>query len=200
MLRFFRADLEHDPLPVAPSDYDAVLMLDVIEHFSNPEEFLLRFRNLDDGDPASRPLVLLSTPNVAFATVRLNLALGRFPYAERGILDITHKRLFNRSALLRMLGDCGFDVLRCHPVAVPFETVVGGRCGIVLGWLSAVAARLWPTLFAFQFLVEARPRPGVKQVLANALPIHGTLALKLRPASGLASPEGDREMESVGME
>jgi len=94
--------------------------------------------------------------------------LGRFPYAERGILDITHSRLFTRSSLVTLLKDCGYQIEKVRPVPVPFETVVGGRMGRFLGLLATGAARVWPTLFAFQFLVTCRPQPSVAQVLASA--------------------------------
>jgi 2-polyprenyl-3-methyl-5-hydroxy-6-metoxy-1,4-benzoquinol methylase len=171
--RFVPADLDRGPLPVRLSDYDVTLLLDVIEHLSDPEAFLLSLRNQDRPAHVRRePRLLISTPNVAFAAVRLNLLLGQFNYAERGILDITHKRLFTRRTLLRALRDCGYVVDACHPVGVPFEAVLGGRGGRVLGRAAAFLARIWPTLFAFQFLVVCRARPGVAQVLAEALRVH----------------------------
>jgi glycosyltransferase involved in cell wall biosynthesis/2-polyprenyl-3-methyl-5-hydroxy-6-metoxy-1,4-benzoquinol methylase len=166
---FIAADLERDRLPVDPGDYDCVLLLDLIEHLRDPEGFMvsLRHRAEKPYPPEGEPFqVVLSTPNVAFFAVRLNLLLGRFPYAERGILDITHSRLFTRSSLLTLLRDCGYRIDRVRPVPVPFETVVGGRIGRFLGFLAAVGARVWPTLFAFQFLVVCRSQPSVAQVLA----------------------------------
>lgn len=120
----------------------------------------------------SMPLLILSTPNIAFAAVRLNLLLGRFNYAERGILDITHKRLFTRRTLLQMLQDCGYEIERVHGIGVPFSAVMPTRTGRFLGSVANLFAKIWPSLFAFQFLVECRPRPGVSQVLKNAIRIH----------------------------
>ena len=166
MSRFERCDLDTGPPPVDAPAFDMIFLLDVIEHLRDPEAFLLSLRHRSRLHRERRaPLVVLSTPNVAFATVRLNLALGRFPYAERGILDVTHMRLFTRSSLLRMLADCGYAIERVRPVPVPFETVVGGRLGRVLGTLASLLARLAPRLFAFQFMVTCRPRPGVRQLL-----------------------------------
>lgn len=220
MTEFHAANLERDTLPVSITGFDAILLLDVIEHLADPEDFLLSMRNHDRGetsdglqessppavepsgpfaeaaadstneywrsetddsapaDPKSEqeatllPLLVLSTPNVAFIAVRLNLLLGRFNYAERGILDITHKRLFTRRSLLQMLQDCGYDVERVHGVGVPFSAVMPGRTGRTLGWFANAFARLWPSLFAFQLLVECRPRPGISQVLRHAIRIH----------------------------
>jgi 2-polyprenyl-3-methyl-5-hydroxy-6-metoxy-1,4-benzoquinol methylase len=170
MTEFRRAHLDLDPLPLDVFEFPVVLFLDVIEHLSAPEDFLLRIRNesraLVPGRPA--PTLVVTTPNVAFAAVRLALLLGRFNYAERGILDIDHRRLFTRSTLLRTLRDCGYDVRRVRPVAAPFEVVVGGAAGRVLGVLAHGLARVWPTMFAFQFLVEVAPRPGLRAILDEA--------------------------------
>lgn len=175
MSEFYLANLESDPLPCNPWEFELALLLDVIEHLSNPEQFLINLRNdhLTNGRLGRRLLLVLSTPNIAFAGIRLNLLLGRFNYAERGILDITHKRLFTKKSLLQLLEDCGYDVLRLHAVGVPFEAVLGGRIGRVLGWLSSWFAKLWPSLFAFQFLVECRPRAGVRSLLQDADFLHG---------------------------
>jgi hypothetical protein len=116
-------------------------------------------------DPSRRPLLLLSTPNVAFAAVRLNLLLGRFNYAERGILDIDHRRLFTRASLRRILEDCGYDVLDVRPVPPPFQAVLRGPLGGFLAFFGRILARLWPTMFAFQFLVRASPRTGLRVLL-----------------------------------
>lgn len=166
MTDFVAADLEDDALPVDPGDYDAVLLLDVIEHLASPESFLIGLRNrCEKSSPKQMPRLILSTPNVAFAAMRLNLLLGRFNYARRGILDITHKRLFTRKSLLRALADCGYEIERRTAVGPPFEAVMPGRWGRLLGRLCDGLAKLWPSLFAFQFVIVARPLPGIRQLL-----------------------------------
>ena len=169
---FVAHDLEQPNLPIDPFEYDVVTMLDVIEHLKNPEEFLISLRNrsraLKLGRRAAK--LVLSTPNIAFAAVRANLALGRFNYAERGILDISHKRLFTRDSLLRMLIDCGYEIERVIPIGAPFEAVVEGPVGRVLGRQSEALSRAWPTLFAFQFMVVASPRPSIRQILSESEP------------------------------
>lgn len=207
MTDFHIANLEVDELPVSISNYDNVLLMDVIEHLADPEAFLLGIRNqahdrlpeaaeraaseagsveidsqfnsnsdAEQSDNAeqqpSLPVFIISTPNIAFAAVRINLLLGRFNYAERGILDITHKRLFTRKSLLQMLRDCGYEIERVRGVGVPFAAVMPGRTGKYLGWIANLFAKIWPSLFAFQLLVECRPRPGVKDVLRTAIRIH----------------------------
>lgn len=170
MTHFHRLNLDEHRLPVDAFDYDMVLLLDVIEHLADPEKFLLDLRNSSVARDAVRrpPTVVISTPNVAFAAMRLNLLIGRFSYAERGILDITHKRLFTRSSLKRALRDCGYVIEKIQGVPVPFEVVVGGSMGRMLGHIAAALVAVWPTMFAFQFLVTCRPLPGYRQLLQQS--------------------------------
>ncbi|GIW78120.1 MAG: hypothetical protein KatS3mg104_3183 [Phycisphaerae bacterium] len=169
MDQFIRVDLEREKIPVDLFDYDVVLLLDVIEHLADPERFLLDLRNHSQTTDQVRrtPHLILSTPNIAFVGIRLNLLLGRFSYAERGILDITHKRLFTKRSLLRMLRDCGYRVEKFIPVPVPFEIVIPTTTGRLLGKVSNFLARSWPAMFAFQSMVVCRPLPGVHQLLSQ---------------------------------
>ncbi len=184
MTRFIRADLDGEFSEDA-FEYDVVLMLDVIEHLVDPERFLVGLRNGSEvlGRSSERARLVLSTPNVAFAAVRLNLLLGRFTYAERGILDIDHKRLFTRATLLRAVRDCGYDVEKVSAIGAPFAAVFPGPVGAFAGWCSDRLARLMPRLFAFQFLVVARPRPGLRQLLAASAEVDEDSAAEATPAA-----------------
>jgi SAM-dependent methyltransferase len=82
-------DLEH--VPELPRGFDAVLAADTLEHLSDPGRML---RLIHDALPPGAPFVL-SVPNIANLYVRLNLLVGRFPYADRGLLDRTHRRLLH---------------------------------------------------------------------------------------------------------
>jgi glycosyltransferase involved in cell wall biosynthesis len=174
MKTFYEADLENDPLPVDPLEFDGIMLLDVIEHFAEPEQFLLRLRN-ESHIPAygeRRPVLIISTPNVAFAAIRGSLLFGRFAYADRGIMDITHKRLFTRATLLAMLRDCGYEIEECRPIPAPFEVILRSRPRLAraLTRIASLLVRIRPTLFALQFFVVCRPLPGVRQVLAASEP------------------------------
>ena len=168
MDHFHRTDLESEPLPVNPFDFDMVLLMDVIEHFEDPERFLLDLRGKSHRPGHPPPVIVISTPNIAFFSIRLNLLMGRFNYAERGILDVSHKRLFTRSSLLSAIRVCGYTVESIKPVPAPFEAVIPNRLGTLLARVAAALAWLMPGLFAFQFLVVCRPLPSVASLLAQA--------------------------------
>ena len=91
MNRFVQHDLNAGPPALKFSDYENVLLLDVIEHLMSPETFLDRLR--ESMKSCTRTKVIVTTPNVGFIVIRLMLLLGQFNYGKRGILDLTHKRL-----------------------------------------------------------------------------------------------------------
>ncbi len=173
MRHFVRADFERDPIPIDVFANDVVLMLEVIERIANPEHFLLELRNtsLNPTPQSPNPKLILSTPNVAFAAMRLNLLLGRFNYAERGILEISHKRVYTKSTLVRLLRDCGYHIDSIEPVPAPFEVVMPPRfqrLGKFLAVIASILARVWPRMFAFQWLVVCQPKPGIQRLLSGA--------------------------------
>lgn len=200
MTHFRQLNLETDPVPSDASAFDMVLLLDVIEHLAEPEKFLLALRNRSTTTDATRPMpvFVISTPNVAFFAVRLNLLLGRFNYAERGILDITHKRLFTRSSLRAALTQCGYVIDRVSGSAVPFQAVMPGRVGRLLGKASEIAARIWPSMFAFQFVVTCRPKPGVMQVLRSSERHRMLDPVLQRTVDGLAGVDAEAKHVALG--
>jgi len=171
---FTRCNLDQGPYPFDIWNYEVVLLLDVIEHLSAPEQFLLDLRHRSgcsdvtiSVNRTSRPCIILTTPNIAFAAIRLGLLLGRFSYADRGILDLTHRRLFTRQSLCTAIRSSGYDIELIRPVPAPFAAILPGRTGIALNWIAAIAAQVCPGWFAFQWLVRCRPKPGVGHLPAG---------------------------------
>ena len=132
-----------------------VVCADVLEHLVRPEDLLSRIA----GWLAPGGRLFVSLPNVANASVRGALLLGRFPYADRGILDRTHLRFFTRATGRELLEAAGFRIDAVRPTAMPYELALpalGRRPwrGPVRAFASGTA-RVWPTLFAYQFVYEA---------------------------------------------
>ena len=71
-------------------NYDFVVMADVIEHLARPDKVLAEFRRRI----APSTKVCVSTPNVAFVSVRIALLNGVFDDVDSGILERTHLRFF----------------------------------------------------------------------------------------------------------
>jgi predicted TPR repeat methyltransferase len=135
--------------------FDVVVCADVLEHLAEPARLLARIAAW----LAPGGTLFASLPNVANLQVRGGLLLGRFDYAERGILDRTHLRFFTRRTARRLLEEAGFRVVAEEPTAMPFELAFPalGRPpwrGPVRGFAEA-SARILPTLFGYQFVFEA---------------------------------------------
>lgn len=157
--RMIVADLDRE-VPALAETFDAIVYGDVLEHLVDPLRVL---RALDERlAPGGR--VVVSMPNVAHLWVRLSLLLGRFEYADRGILDRTHLRFFTERTLRELLDAAGLRVLRLEPTPAPLPLVVPPR--LHGAWLDALhaanaaASRLLRRLLAFQFVVLAEPAPA----------------------------------------
>jgi glycosyltransferase involved in cell wall biosynthesis len=165
--RFHVRDLDADQLPKIDEDVGAVLLLDVIEHLKKPEAFVDQLRAWSCLQPNTR--IIASTGNIAFATMRLQLLLGSFNYGKRGLLDLDHKRLFTPRTFRALFSQAGFDVVAVHSIPAPFPLVFGnGLLGRALQGLNRLAMRASRNLFAFQVVLEVRPRPTLDYLLRVA--------------------------------
>ncbi len=165
-VKVYVQDLD-EPIRFEVTDFDHILMLDVIEHLKDPELFMDRLRAEFDYRPRK---LILTTPNVAFAVQRLTLAFGQFNYGRSGILDRTHTRLFTFRTLRHLLEDAGFTIDRMRGIPPPIPLVTGDNAvGRGLMAMAAVATRVAKTLFSYQIYVEATSRPDVDFVLLDAM-------------------------------
>ena len=130
---FIRHDLNDGLPPVDFRNYDYVLLLDVIEHLASPEAFVDRLRAALTLSPSTT--LLVSTANIGFFVNRLMLLFGQFNYGKRGILDLTHTRLFTFASFRRLFEQGGFRVRRMVGIPGPFAlrvSVTGPRGRIVM--------------------------------------------------------------------
>jgi O-antigen biosynthesis protein len=143
-------DVETMELPFEPGTFDAVVCGDLLEHLRDPQAFLVRVR------PVLRPggQLVLSTPNIANWAMRIGLLFGRFRYTDWGLLDRTHTHLFTRKTLVECLTAAGYRITR-FDFTVPVPVLSAPP---VEAFAHAVG-RLRPSLFAYQFVVEAEPAP-----------------------------------------
>lgn len=152
---YIEADLD-EGLPRLDGAFDYVICADVLEHLRDPELLLRDIRQV------LRPggLLIASLPNSGHIWFRLNVLLGRFPADERGLFDRTHLHFYMWRGWLDLLSRAGFRVTAVTPAGTPVGLALPRWEG---AWLirlfesiSFGLARLWKTLFAYQFILVAR--------------------------------------------
>ncbi len=155
---------------------DVVLLLDLIEHLKSPEAFL---GGLHAAASTTRPLkIVISTGNVGFISLRLMLLLGHFDYGKRGILDLTHTRLFTFRSLRRLLEDSGFAISETRGIPMPLAMVAKNSALVQFAvWLNRLLIGAAPSLFAYQILMVVRPLPTLDTLLEHA---HASTAERTR--------------------
>ncbi len=160
MKAYYRCDLSRGldagQEPLRSASPDRVLLLDVLEHVTHPEPVLAACHKL----LAPQGVAIITVPNIANIWVRLNLALGRFEYTDRGLLDRGHVRFYTRKSARRLLAANGFEVIQERATVIPVELALtapptNGAVKRMNGLLAALA-RLFPTLFGYQLLFVAR--------------------------------------------
>lgn len=164
---FYQCDLNSEELPVNPSDYDYILMHDVLEHLANPEIFLDKLYSACHFSPDSK--IIASTGNIAFFPIRAMLFLGQFNYGKRGILDLTHTRLFTFKTFKRLFEQAGFDVIHIEGIPAPIKLALGDNH--IFEWIPAVnrwLIGLSRSLFSYQIYLVAKPKKSLKLLLNNA--------------------------------
>jgi hypothetical protein len=113
--------------------------------------------------------LIISTGNVGFLVTRLMLLFGQFNYGKRGVLDLTHTRLFTFASLSRALDQAGFDILETRGVPAPFPLALGeDRLSLLLVAVNRALAALWRGLFSYQIYIRAKPRPSLKTLMSAA--------------------------------
>jgi glycosyltransferase involved in cell wall biosynthesis len=158
---FVQADLDAGLPPELVGPFDVVIAADVLEHVRRPEQILTELHAL----MAPGGVVMASIPNFAHWYPRLRVALGRFDYDRRGILDQTHLRFFTRRSFERLTGEFGWRVARRGYTGLPLEVVDRGGAddepvsddgGLrrLVRRLDGVAVRARPNLFAYQMLYQ----------------------------------------------
>jgi len=166
---FHQHDLNIRPIPIDFSEFDVIVMLDVIEHLTNAEEFVDYLRTAEGLTPDAR--LLLSTGNVAFGMTRFSLLIGQFNYGKRGILDLTHTRLFTIRTISQLFEQAGFEIISAKGIPAPFPLALGekSRLGKALLWFNQAMIRIWPSMFSYQVFLEIRNRPLVATLLKHSI-------------------------------
>lgn len=149
------------------TNYDVILLLDIVEKLENPEEFM---ENIFQHIKGSHTRIIITTPNIAFVIMRIMLLLGRFEYGNHGILDRTHKRLFTFFSLRRLIEQSGFVIETQRGIPVPFPLAFGNNSIsrhllTVNKWLIALSKGL----FSFQIGMVLKPKDDFETVFMKTI-------------------------------
>jgi 2-polyprenyl-3-methyl-5-hydroxy-6-metoxy-1,4-benzoquinol methylase len=162
LVGYARSDLADglEGLSLDGRSFDTILLLDVLEHLPEPERLLADVR----ARLAPGGVTIVSVPNVANVTVRLALLAGRFPYADRGILDRTHLRFYTRRSARALLQRCGFEAVEQTDSVMPVELALGlsarSRSMRAVNRVLRTLTRLAPGLLSYQTVIVARVARG----------------------------------------
>lgn len=137
--------------------FDVIVAADILEHLSQPEKILNDFKILFNSKDS---YAVISIPNIANITIRLQLLFGQFNYTDRGILDRTHLRFFTKKSLLDMLRDNGFEIIEFDFSAMPLELLLQGKFRPLylnpLQRILRLLTKLFPTILGYQSIVVIR--------------------------------------------
>ena len=164
---FHTCDLDKDLPNIDYNKFDNVVMLDVIEHLKNPEEFMRNLYSRVSNN--SKIEILISTPNISFFLIRFMLFFGFFNYGKRGILDRTHTRLFTFSSFSKLILGANFKIVSVKGMPAPFPLALGSN--IFSNFLLNINRFLiffFKSLFSYQIFMKIRPNTSLELLLSRA--------------------------------
>jgi 2-polyprenyl-3-methyl-5-hydroxy-6-metoxy-1,4-benzoquinol methylase len=159
--------LNKEGIPVTIDKFDYVLLLDVIEHLHNPEKFI---ENLYEACKyAPQVKILASTGNIGFLPLRLMLMFGQFNYGKRGILDLTHSRLFTFKTFKKLFEQFGFEILKVKGVPAPIPLVIKRKkVSNFFMYINEFFIRIYKNLFSYQMFFIIKPKRSLQLLLSDA--------------------------------
>ena len=155
--RYLQGDLDDPNLQIPfGREFDVVILADVIEHLRSRQSLMQLVRR----HLTAQGKLIISTGNLAIWFYRTSLLLGRFEYGARGILDDTHVRLYTKATFERLLQQSGFEIVQRQTTSLPFEIIFQSSSNnAIVHFLDRQyhrLTRLWPEMFAYQFILHAR--------------------------------------------
>ena len=140
--------------------FDTVICGDVLEHLRDPAKLLRRVRKWIRPDGT----LVASIPNVRHHTVVRSLLAGNWTYEPAGLLDRDHLRFFTRREIEKLFYRAGFEVRDIQIIPGPGDTDLRAHLSpdtVQVGRLqiAGLAPEDADEFYAYQFLVQAAPRP-----------------------------------------
>lgn len=169
------------PLEIKERKFDLIVLADILEHVYDPRSILYSVKDFLKTDGK----LILSVPNVANWSNRLQLLFGFWNYTVSGVLDRTHIRFFTRKSIKLLLKSAGYEILEISATpyltrafAVPFRNLIfpdsrdkspskpealmeSGYYKFYLKYIYPIESfitRCYKNLLAFQFIIIAKPK------------------------------------------
>ena len=170
--KVFLLNLEngHWPEILTKERFDVIFFGDVIEHLIDPKNILKKFKKL----LKPNGVMIISVPNIAHLSIRLELLLGNFEYEKIGILDETHTKYFTLKSLKRLVNSLG-----CNIIDIDYYSVYISK-SIVDKWLKKaglVADKKFydkfvnqPSSIAYQYKLVIQPNDKISKKVID-LPV-----------------------------
>lgn len=132
-------DIENDwPTEVLSQRFDLVVLPEILEHVFDPVYILKKTSAILKPNGQ----IIVTTPNFLTWVNRIHFLFGFFKYENEGMFDFGHIRWFTYSYLKKVLAEAGFTIKTEKHIIFP-------------GKLTQIL-KLWPSLFARQFVIKAR--------------------------------------------
>ena len=136
-----------DGLPAAWGKFDLIVCLDVLEHVRDPWKLLKALGDLLQPNGH----ILLSIPNVRNFRIVLPLVfLGKWTYADSGLLDRTHLRFFTRDSVVELVQGAELRLTKIGHTGM-------GKWSITF-WANLFTLGLLRRFFELQYVVCAQKK------------------------------------------
>lgn len=137
----FHADATAFELPMAPKNFDCIILADVIEHVIDPVSLISRYKPFLKRDGC----FLLSIPNMRHRSAIWRILTKGWHYDDCGLFDRTHLRFYSRASMLELLSLCDLSVTRME-----------GYRGSKDRLLNATTFGMFEEFLTFQYYIQAR--------------------------------------------
>ena len=135
--------------------FDYIIFSDVLEHILEPQKILNAFKVFLNEKGA----FLISFPNIAHASIKMNLLLDDWTYTDIGLLDKTHIKFFTRKSIPTFLAEINLKIIEMKYTVVDRQ---GSQPTTPWKELPPYVLRSIyknPHSFIFQYVLKVVPAP-----------------------------------------